>query len=159
MSEKITMSPPWLGFFREIEALFKDDPEITIRYIEDPIAVKLYVDNQAKADALDAILPKSRNFGGTTIYVQVVPSNSAKNPSKALLFKTAFEGNPAFREMIDIEGILTNPIHYCVFAKEVVQYWNDNLGDPYGKVSTLYQDIAKDIFEDTEGVMFCTGEY
>ena len=47
----------------------------------------------------------------------------------------------------------------CVFAKEVVQYWNDSLSDPYGKVSTLYQDIAKDIFEDTDGVMFCTGEY
>ena len=45
---------------------------------------------------------------------------------------------------------------YVVFKKEVVQYFNDSLGDIHGVCSTLMQDIAKDIFEDTEGVYFCT---
>lgn len=159
--ERVTISPPWLGFFRELEALFGKDPEITLRYVDEPTAVKFYVDNEAKAAALDAILPKSKNFGGKVIYVDLVLTNKAKNPSVASLFKTAFEGNPAFIEMIDIEGVFVNPIHYCVFAKEVVQYWNDNLSDPLGNVTTLYQDIAKDIFEesDTGGVIFCTNEY
>lgn len=161
MSERITMSPPWIGFFRKIEALFKEDPEITIRYIEDPITIKLYVNNQAKAEALSILLPKSRTFGGVTAYVQVVPSNIAKDVSNASLFKTAFEGNPVFDEMIDVEGVFINPIHYCVFRKEVVQYWDDNLADPNGNISTLYQALASDIFSDTDtkGVIFCTGEW
>ena len=58
--------------------------------------------------------------------------------------------------MIDIEGVFVNPIHYCVFKKEVAQYWGDNLGDPHGNVSTLYQEIAKDIFGESGGVIFCT---
>ena len=157
--EKIKLSPPWLSFFRKLEALFKGDPEITLRYIEDPIAVKIYVDNPYKAAALSELLPQSRNFGGTIIYVDVVPCNEDTKPSKATLFKTAFEGNPAFGYMIDLEDVFVNPIHYCVFAKEVVQYWDDNLSDPHGKVSTLYQDIAKDIFEDTDEVIFCTDSY
>lgn len=151
-----TMSPPWFSFFREIEAMFKNDPEITIRYVADPIAVKIYVDNPAKADALEKLLPKSRDFGGTTIYIDVVPSNTGAKETKAALFRTAFEGNPAFSQMIDIGDVFTNPIHYCVFKKEVVQYWDDNLGDPHGNISTLYQNIAYDIFKDTEGVIFCT---
>ena len=49
-----------------------------------------------------------------------------------------------------------NPITYVVFVNEVVQYFNDDLGDVYGQCSTLYQEIAKDVFGETEGVFFCT---
>ena len=45
---------------------------------------------------------------------------------------------------------------YVVFVKEVVQYFNDDLGDANGVCSTLYQDIAKRLFTSTEGVFFCT---
>ena len=41
-----------------------------------------------------------------------------------------------------------NSFTYVVFEKEVVQYWNDNLGDINGLRSTLYQDLAKEIFAD-----------
>lgn len=53
-----------------------------------------------------------------------------------------------------------NSFTYVVFEKEVVQYWNDNLADYNGLTSTLYQDLAKEIFEDAnlDGVYFCTDE-
>ena len=158
MTERMKLTPPWIGFFNKLEALFKEDPEITLRYVEEPTAVKLYVNNPYKAAALEKLLPTSKNFGGKIIYIDVVPANKEEIP-KAVLFKTAFEGNPIFREMIDIEGVFVNPVHDCMFAKEVAQYWDDNLNDPHGNVSTLYQDIAKEVFEDSEGVIFCTDEY
>jgi hypothetical protein len=43
-----------------------------------------------------------------------------------------------------------------VFEKKVVQFFNDQLDDINGNKSTLYQDIAKDVFEKHEGVYFCT---
>ena len=151
----LKFSAPWFNYFREIESLFGQDPEITIRYIEKPLTIKMYVDNVVKADAISQLLPTEKVFGEIIVRIKVLPSNKV-SVSKAALFKNAFENNPVFSEMIDIDGVMTNPIHYCVFKKEVVQYWNDNLADPHGNMSTLYQNIAEDIFDDTDGVIFCT---
>jgi hypothetical protein len=46
-----------------------------------------------------------------------------------------------------------------VFVPEVVQYYTDNLGDINGFRTTLYQELAKELFGDSElsrGVYFCT---
>lgn len=45
-----------------------------------------------------------------------------------------------------------------LFKKEVVQYFTDNLGDYNGYRSTLYENIARDIFGDIVGVFFCTND-
>lgn len=154
MEDGFKKSAPWITYFRKLEALFGDDPEIKIEYFNVPALLKMYVDNPAKAEALSQLLPGEVVFGGVAAEIQVIPSN--KSLTKAELFAQAFTGNPAFSRMVDVGGVFTNPIHYCVFNKEVVQYWDDNLCDINGNESTLYQDIAEDVFEDTDGVMFCT---
>ena len=154
MENGFKKSAPWITYFRKLDALFGKDPEITVNYFNDPAVIKLYVDNPMKADALSQLLPDQVVFGGVTAEVQIIPSN--KPLAKADLFAQAFAGNPAFSRMVDVEGVFTNPIHYCVFNKEVVQYWDDNLCDINGNESTLYQDIAEDVFDNTDGVMFCT---
>lgn len=154
MEDGFKKSAPWITYFRKLEALFGKDPEIKIEYFDVPALLKMYVDNPTKAEAISQLLPDEVNFGGVTAEIRVVPSN--KPLAKADLFAQAFTGNPAFSRMVDVGGVFTNPIHYCVFNKEVVQYWDDNLGDINGNESTLYQNIAEDVFEDTEGVMFCT---
>jgi len=90
-----------------------------------------------------------------TVTVTVVPANK-ESASKIQLFRTAFEGNEAFSYTATAEGIYTNPISYVVFENEVVQYWNDDLSDINGLCSTLYQDIAANVFENHEGIYFCT---
>jgi hypothetical protein len=46
---------------------------------------------------------------------------------------------------------------YVIFKNCVVQFFNDNLNDAFGNVSTLYQDIAPAVFENTPiGVHYCT---
>ena len=61
-----------------------------------------------------------------------------------------------FSYVEEVTGIFSNPITYVVFVNEVVQYYNDNLSDIHGLRSTLYQEIAKDIFETRLGVYYCT---
>lgn len=153
MANKMNLATPWTTFFRKIEALFKDDPEVNVVYDAESRAVKLFVDNAEKADALMKLLPGEKVFGNVTMTIEVIPANEVAE-SKASLFQKAFEGNPAFSFVKNVEGIFS--MSYVVFKKKVVQFFNDDLGDLNGLCSTLYQDIAKDVFKEQNGIYFCT---
>lgn len=153
--EKVGLSSPWVSFYREVDALFNRDPEVKVVYNEDDNIIKLLVDNQEKAEALEALLPKEREYGNVTVRLEVVPANPLKS-SVASLYAAAFRDNPALSFIHTIDGIFNMPVNYVVFDKAVVQYFNDDLSDIYGNKSTLYQEIAKDIFDEREGVFFCT---
>ena len=153
---KIKLSPPWDTFVREMEQMFLYDEEVHIVYDEDALEVRVYVDNAQKAEALAALLPEEKDFGSVHLAINVIPANGNATLSNASLFLTAFSGNGAFSFIKTIHGIFTNDLTYVVFKNRVVQYFNDDLGDIYGQRSTLYQEIAKDLFGEKEGVCFCT---
>lgn len=154
MNQKLELSTPWVIYYRELEALFKEDPEVRVVYDEDAIEVKLYVENQDKADALTQLLPNEKEFGNITLKITVIPANKLST-DKVSLLKRAFRDNPAL-SFIAEHAVFGNSITYIVFKNAVVQYYTDNLGDVYGNYSTLYQDIAKDIFPEHDGIYFCT---
>lgn len=151
---KVNLSAPWVNFYREIEALFKGDPEIRVTLDLEANEIKLYVDNSDKAEALGLLLPMERTFGNVTFKLQVVPENSGE-ADMATLIERAFRGNRAFIGMKRSKDD-RNPFRYAVFRKCVVQYFNDDLGDVNGNRSTLYQEIARDVFGQKDGVSFCT---
>ena len=157
----LKLSPPWVTFVNEINAMFGDDPEIGITFNSDKKEVKMYVENTEKAKALSLILPVKRNFGNVDLTINIVPANGWGDEVRWCMkiedmYKTAFKDNPVFSFTHSVECIFSNTITYVVFKNRVVQFFNDNLGDVYGNVSTLYQDIALDLFGDLEGVRFCT---
>lgn len=139
---------------QEIKALFKKDPEIRVEYDEENVHLKLFVENTHKADALTNILPVQKTFGNVILTIDVIPANTEESLSQ--MYKAAFEGNAAFNYLETVEGVFTNPISYVVFANEVVQFFNDDLNDIHGLKSTLYEDIARDVFEKKDGMCFCT---
>lgn len=154
MAENVKLSAPWITFYNEIKALFKEDPAVKAELDEDARAIKLYVDGEEKADALTQLLPAEKTFGNITVKVKVIPANKV-NASKISIFQKAFEGNPALSFVqAGTDGLFD--LNYVVFKKEVVQFWNDDLGDLNGLVSTLYEDIARDVFGDVDGIYFCT---
>lgn len=151
----LKLSSPWVTYYNEIKALFGEDPDIRVEYDEDENEVKLFVEDQEKADALSQLLPPAKAFGNVVMKITVIPANRLKE-SQSVLFEKAFKGNPAFSYMASAESIYCNPITYVVFKNKVVQFWNDNLGDINGNMSTLYQNIASDILGETTNVFFCT---
>lgn len=152
---RVQLSTPWAIYYRQLESLFAKDPEIHVGFDADEPSVQIRVDNQEKAEALQKLLPLSKTFGNVTLRIDIIPANFQE--SKAKLFETVFQGNDAFSRIVDIDNpFISNPVTYVMFKKEVVQYFNDNLGDLNGICSTLYQDIAKDIFEGVSGIYFCT---
>lgn len=151
----LKLAPPWVTFASELAQLFRHDPQVHVVYDNDENEVKLYVDNGMKAAALAALLPEAKEYGNVTLKVTVVPANGFVAPTGDL-YRTAFSGNGAFSFVKQISGIFSNNLTYVVFKNKVVQYFNDDIGDIYGQCSTLYQEIAKNVFEAKEGVFFCT---
>lgn len=148
------LSAPWYFFYKELKALFDEDPEIKAIFNEEEMEIKLFVSNGRKADALQQLLPEEKTFGNVTLRIAVVPANDGMT-SATQLFEDAFMGNPVLSDLVHLDTPLGS-FDYAVFRKEVVQFFNDDLSDINGNCSTLYQDIAKDVFDTGIGVYFCT---
>lgn len=150
---KLKLSPPWITFVNELKALFGEDPDIRIVYWDGDDEVKLFVADAEKADALTQLLPAQRYYGNVMLKVTVVPANFATT-EEADLYEKAFKGNPVMKEVLKVPAPW-GEVDYAVFRKEVVQFYNDNLCDPHGNRSTLYEEIARDVFGEGN-VFFCT---
>lgn len=152
---KVGLSSPWVIFYREVNELFKHDPEVHVVFDEENLEIKLYVDNGNKASALSVLLPEEKEFGNVKLKITVVPAN-VFGELDGNLFAVAFNGNPIVSYVKQIRDIWYPVLSYVVFRKRVVQYYTDNLRDINGYTSTLYQEIAKDVFGEKDGVSFCT---
>lgn len=157
--EKTRMLVPWVEYYNKVKTLLGDDPDIMLEYDEDARKdarqIKVFVNGTEKADALAQLLPAVKAFGNVKVTTVVIPANT-QTYDKADLLKYALAGNPNFAYMKSVDGILSNRISYVVFKKKVAQYWNDNLGDINGNVSTLYQDLAMEVFGAGDGILYCT---
>ena len=146
----VNLSSPWTELYREFQAMFEQDKEIKIVFDEREYTLKLYVASEKKYNALNQLLYRERVFGNIKMKIIVVPPNGSKLEAEKkpldVLYTEAFEGNPALSFARSVEA-LVGSFCYVVFENKVVQYFNDNIGDVYGQCSTLYQEIAKDIFD------------
>ena len=151
---RLKLSPPWVTYVNKLQALLDGDPLIAfnIDYGNEkgPIVV-ISVGNGDKVTALQKLLPTEKTFGNITLHIVVdgKPSNRAFATIKEL-FEVAFDKNPAFAYAISPveEGYWYPNMTFVVFKNCVVQFFNDNLNDCHGIISTLYETIADEIFED-----------
>lgn len=155
MNKKINLVTPWAEYFNQLGAFFKKDDDVRVEYDNEAMVIKIYVDGDAKAEALSKLLPTSKKFGNVEVKVDIIPANPL-DASRIGLFKKAFEGNRAVADIETISDISSNDFSFVIFEPEVVQYYNDDLSDFNGICSTLYQDLAKELFGETEGCYFCT---
>ena len=147
------MYSPWVVYAKKVQELFGKDEGVKVEFTNEPPHLKLYVEGDGKADAISKLLPGEVTFGNVTMPIEVVPSNL--DDSRMSLLKRAFEGNPVVKEFRITEAF-GNTLDFLIFKKEVVQYKNDDISEADGVCSTLYQDIAKEVLGESEGVYFCT---
>ena len=162
---RLKILPPWSVYIKKLAAMFDGDPQIAFNVDWDGRhpAVTLATNNGEKAAALKLLLPEEKEYGNVTLKITIdcdkVPDICF--PTAKKLFETAFIGNPAFVEVITPENYWFVDFTYVVFAHEIIQIKADNLLDPRGLISTLYQDIAAEIFAERSyqtagGICFCT---
>lgn len=160
---RLKISPPWVTYINKVQALFDGDPQIAcnVTWNAPNPAITLACNNGDKVAALLQILPTEVKFGNIVLKVNVdgIPSNRAF-VNKKELFEVAFEKNPAFAYAVAPadDGYNWFDMVYVVFKNCVVQFFNDNLNDCHGVISTLYQDIAEEVLtgESVQGVYFNT---
>lgn len=154
----LSASAPWVTYFEKLYLLFKKDPEVAVvlKQNEDgDKKIEIYVDNYRKAEAISKILPCYVSFGNVIVPIIVLPNND-ENEDWIYNFMDAFDGNDIIDDVVQDTG-LTHDMNYVVFKKEVAQYYSDNLQSVDGLSSTLYEDIAREIFKDAPaGTFFCT---
>lgn len=147
------LSPPWVEYYNKLEAFFGQDPDITLEYDDEDHVISIYVEDDVKADALAELLPMEKKFGNESLIIEIIPANKEKSYIDFL--QDALRGNPAFSQIIHVSDIFD--MYYVLFKNEVVQYYDDALNDPHGNAYTLYQNLAKEIFEDIPiGINFTT---
>lgn len=151
---RLKLSPPWISYVNELSALFDADPLIAFNTdfsAEGGPTVTIAVGgNSNKASAIRNLLPSEKSFGKVTLKINVAGNftNHAFVSAKEL-FEAAFEKNPVFAYVVTPASEYWYPnITYVVFKNCVVQFFNDNLNDCHGLVSTLYEDIARDVFRE-----------
>ena len=144
MAKNLKLSPPWNTFVSELKALFGEDPDIKIVFNEEEYKVDIFVEDAAKADALTQLIPEERIYGNVALKIAVIPADKAGSTG-ANLIEAAFKGNPVLKQMLRMKTPF-GEYDYAVFRKEVVQFYNDDLCDPHGNESTLFEDIARDVF-------------
>lgn len=155
---KLNKTSPWIKRYYELNEMFRYDKDVSlITYDDENKEIKLFVDNPVKAEALDAYLTKEITMGNITLTITVIPSNNILRSLKSSVsFEECFKNNEAVEDIVKI-NVRGFSATYIVFKKQVVQYFDDNLSDVNGLCSTLYQDIANNIFtDDHAGVFFCT---
>lgn len=147
------LAPPWVIYFNQIEAMFKEDPDIQTEFDNEAKIITLKVNGDDKADAITQLLPTEKTFGNVVVKVNVVPANKENNLYD--LFRKAFSGNPIISEFISTET-LWGTLNFVVFKPKVVQYYTDDMFDVNGLRTTVYQDLAKELFEIDDEIFFCT---
>lgn len=163
---RLKLSPPWITYINKIQAMFDGDPQIACNVVwtGDP-SIVLSTNSPEKAVAIRKLLPEEVWFGDIPLEIGVECGKKLPNlafASNKELFETAFKGNPAFAYCVAParEGYRYIDFTYVVFQNKVVQFFNDNLNDAHGVVSTLYQEIANELFMDFESVggevAYCT---
>ena len=154
-NEKTGISSPWITYVNQVKCLFADDTDVLVEYNDDKKNLVLKVFDSHRADALTQLLPTEKSFGDVTLHISVVPANK-ETLSFAELVEKAMDGNPHFSQFIKVPMQDGNSFNYLMFEPEVAQYWNDNLADPNGNVSTVYADLAQDVFGVVPGTFFAT---
>lgn len=152
--ENTKIYAPWVIYFKQLEAFFDKDPDVDVAYLNAKCEVNLFVKGTAKADALSKLLPTEKTFGNVTLKINVIPANEDET-DRFTLIKKAFAGNEAVSDIVEA-NVYGNDMRYVIFEKEVVQYDNDDISDFNGVCSTLYQDLAKELIGEDEGIYFCT---
>lgn len=154
----VDLSAPWIAYYEKLCLLFKKDPEVSVVFKQDEDGdkkIEIYVSNNRKAEAISKILPCYISFGNVIVPIIVLPSND-EDEDWIYNFMDAFDGNEIIDDIAQDMG-LTRDMNYVIFKKEVAQYYNDNIQSVDGFSSTLYEDIAREIFKDAPaGTFFCT---
>ena len=152
----VKLSSPWESVHHILAALFADDKDILVGEIDDSYVLTITVYNYDKFQALNRILKQEFKFGNVTLKIVLLNAVDEVEHTYTEDLVTIFNGNPFFSRVEVIKDFRGIEQGYCMFAKKVLQYFNDDITNPNGIQSKLVQDVALDLFVSEAGINFTT---
>ena len=158
MSKDVNAARPDVSLGNRIRSMFQDDPDtVSITYnqaSEDQVAkIIIKVKDMIKAAAIRKILPKRYDIS-LPLDVEVIDASEMDG----LTIEKAFEGNPHFKQYLEIKNpLMSDPFHVCIFNEEVIKFKNDNGGSLHGYEFRLMEDLAREVAPIT-GLFYTTDD-
>ena len=150
---------PWETYNKKVKALFEGDPDIRVGgvyQVDDGYAMDIRA-SEEKYNILAKVMPRSKTFGNVNLSIELFCRNANEGKRAIWEYKTLFSGNPAVKEIREVEDATGTMHAYIRFWPEVLQFPNDDTRDFRGLWSGLAQDIAREIFEgEDRGIHFGT---
>ena len=152
MSKKdVNSARPDVSLGNRIRSVFQDDPDvvsITFNQASDTQYAKIIikVKDMIKAAAIRKILPKRYDIS-LPLDVEVIDASDMDG----FVIERAFQGNPHFKQYIEIKNpLMSDPFHVCIFNEEVIKFKNDNGGSLHGYEFRLMEDLAREVAPITD---------
>lgn len=161
MAINLKLEAPWETYCKKLNALFANDPEVKVGEIYEgddaDYELDIEVSNEEKFVALDRTLRKNAKFGNVLLHINVL--NEGSDEEVMDLYRAVFKGNPICKDVVDRVDQTGTGWVYVRFQPEVIQFYDDDMGDYNGNWSGLAQDIAYEVFENCRpGFYFCTAD-
>lgn len=159
--KQLKLAAPWVTFNKKMKALFDGDKDIVVGDIYESAATDYAFDIEVKShkkfEALNRVLPKYREFGNVTLAIILYDEGSTLEVEDFQeLFKAVFDGNENVQDIQKRADQTGTEFMFVRFKPKVIQFYNDDTSDFNGLWSGLAMDIAKDAFDQYDGVSFCT---
>lgn len=148
--EQPQLAPPYVIAYNKLKAFFEGDPAYQISELsDDSQTCTITTDNRLKYLLLkENLITDYQDAKGLHVDLKYIGADKMYPDELAAIVRT----NPRFQEFFETSG---GPFPYSsvIFTKDVVQYYNDNLFDPYSHASTLMEQLVPEIFKNK---CFCT---
>lgn len=157
----VGIQSPWVTTYNKIKALFERDDDLTISPLsEDEGGVYTFSissANETKINAIEKILANNYEFGNVTLNIKFIVDDAGKEGITAADLKNAFTGNNVVSKIETIPNPFGSTQTFVMFNKEVIQFYNDDISDRYGNYNGLAEDIARELFNETDAsISYCT---
>jgi hypothetical protein len=157
---EVGMQSPWVVFHKGLFNLLNSDPDLSVENTIRDCGHGLYEShissyNYKKLTALKKILKTEIDMGNITVRV-VFDYEAPSDTITAEDWKTAFDGNPLFKGLVNVPITPDSSINYAIFAREILTYFVDDLTDIYGNRHIIVADLVKQLSNETAGINVCT---
>lgn len=163
--KNVKLSPPWTTIEKFLAQMFEGDDDITIYPMirkEDGSREIVIESNYAdKICALSELLNNEYDFGNVKLKITYRVTNKYCFTKNTDLYGTvidALASTPRVEDIKKIRNFVEDEFIVIEFAKEVIQFFNDDLQDYYGNWNGTLVDVAKKIFKSNDKILFTIAE-
>lgn len=156
--QNVKLSPPWDGHMSMLASFFAGDGRVKVGYCDDTRTGTIEVLDSRMYDALSQVLRTSIRFGNVTLKLNLVPKFEPKVCPKMTdleALKVVLAQNPAFSK-VKVQKAAAGAFVFVLFKPVVLQWYNDNLGNPWKLTTSTHELQADRVFKRGLGVSFTT---